>query len=105
MDKPREGDAKVRAIRKDVVIGESLPKPIPELVKEIKWLYDEALSGNLRQLVYAASDVGLEPIYNIVGESVNFTLMASTIDVVRHEYFTDVTYPSMKKENLGDVDD
>jgi hypothetical protein len=35
MGKPRE-DFKVRAIRKDVVIGESPLIPIPELVKEIQ---------------------------------------------------------------------
>lgn len=104
MDKPRE-DFKVRAIRKDVVIGESPLTPIPELVKEIQWLYNEALSGNLRQLVYAASDMSLNPIYNIVGESVNFTMMAATIDVVRYEYFNDVTYPSIKKDYGGDVDE
>ena len=102
---PTPKDTKVRAIRHDVVIDNANPEPIPELVKETKWLYDEALSGNLRQLVYAASDIGLDPIYNIVGESVNFTLMAATIDVVKHEYFIDVTHPSMKKENLGELDD
>jgi hypothetical protein len=103
MDKPRE-DFKVRAIRKDVVIGESSLIPIPELVKEIQWLYNEALSGNLRELAYAASDMSLNPIYNIVGESVNFTMMAATLDVVKQEYFNNVTYPSIKKEDLEDGD-
>lgn len=60
-------DTKVRAIRRDVVIDNSHPEPIPELVKETKWLYDEALAGNLRELVYSASDMGIEPIYKIVG--------------------------------------
>jgi hypothetical protein len=98
-------DQKVRAIREGVVIEEESPKPIPELVKETKWLYDLALSGDLRELVYAASDMSLNPIYNIVGESVNFTMMAATIDVVKHEYFSDVTLPSIKKEILGEIDD
>ena len=104
MDKPRE-DFKVRAIRKDVVIGESPLIPIPELVKEVQWLDNEALSGNLREIAYAASYMGLNPIYNIVGESVNFTMMAATIDVVKQEYFNKVTYPSIKKDYDGDVDD
>lgn len=98
-------DPKVRAIREGVVIEEESPKPIPELVKETKWLYDLALTGDLRELVYAASDMSLNPIYNIVGESVNFTMMAATIDVVKHEYFSDVTLPSIQKEILGEIDD
>lgn len=104
MDKPRE-DLKVRAIRNDVVIGGFLPKPIPELVKETKWLYDEALSGNLRELVYAASDMGIEPIYKIVGDSVNYPMMLSSIDVARDEYFQTVIIPSIRKEESGDSDE
>lgn len=98
-------DTKVRAIRRDVVIDNTNPEPIPELVKEAKWLYDMASSGVIRELVYAASDMSLNPIYNIVGESVNFTMMAATIDVVKQEYFNKVTYPSIKKGYDGDVDE
>lgn len=97
-------DTKVRAIRRDVVIDNSPPEPIPELVKETKWLYDEALSGNLRELAYSASDTGVEPIYNIVGESVNFTMMNTTLDVLKHEYMVNVVLPSIQTE-VGDADE
>lgn len=98
-------DTKVRAIRRDVVIDNSNPEPIPELVKETKWLYDMATSGVLRELVYSASDVGIEPIYNIVGESVNYPMMVATLDVARDEYFNTVVIPSVSKRYLEDVDE
>lgn len=98
-------DTKVRAIRRDVVIDNSHPEPIPELVKETKWLYDMATSGVLRELVYSASDVGIEPIYNIVGESVNYPMMVATLDVARDEYFNTVVIPSVSKRYLEDVDE
>lgn len=98
-------DTKVRAIRRDVVIDNSHPEPIPELVKETKWLYDMATSGVLRELVYSASDVGIEPIYNIVGESVNYPMMVATLDVARDEYFSTVVIPSISKRYLEDVDE
>lgn len=95
-------DTKVRAIRRDVVIDNSHPEPIPELVKETKWLYDMALAGNLRELVYSASDMGIEPIYKIVGDSVNYPMMLSSIDVARDEYFQTVVIPSVRKRDLGE---
>lgn len=95
-------DTKVRAIRRDVVIDNSHPEPIPELVKETKWLYDEALAGNLRELVYSASDMGIEPIYKIVGDSVNYPMMIATLDVARDEYFQTVVIPSICKRELGE---
>ncbi len=95
-------DSKIRAIRRDVVIDNSHPEPIPELVKETKWLYDMALTGNLRELVYSASDMGTEPIYNIVGESVNYPMMVATLDVARGEYFQTVVVPSIRKRELGE---
>lgn len=98
-------DSKIRAIRHDVVIDNSHPPPIPELVKETKWLYDEALSGNLRELVYSASDMGIEPIYNIVGDSVNYPTMIATLDVAREEYFQTVVVPSIRNNNYGEIDD
>lgn len=98
-------DTKVRAIRRDVVIDNSHPEPIPELVKETKWLYDMALAGNLRELVYSASDIGIEPIYKIVGDSVNYPMMLSSIDVARDEYFQTVVIPSISKRYLEDVDE
>jgi cAMP phosphodiesterase len=48
--------------------------------------------------------MSLNLIYNIVGESVNSTMMAATIDVVKQEYFNNVTYPSIKKGDLEDSD-
>lgn len=95
-------DTKVRAIRRDVVIDNFPPEPIPELVKETKWLYDMALAGNLRELVYSASDMGIEPIYKIVGDSVNYPMMLSSIDVARDEYFQTVVIPSVRKKDLGE---
>ena len=80
-------DTKVRAIRRDVVIDNSNPEPIPELVKE---------------LVYAASDMGIEPIYKIVGDSVNYPMMISSLDVARDEYFQTVVIPSIRKRDLGE---
>ena len=98
-------DTKVRAIRRDVVIDNANPEPIPELVKETKWLYDMASSGVLRELVYAASDMGIEPIYKIVGDSVNYPMMIASIDVARDEYFQTIVIPSIRKNELGDLDD
>lgn len=95
-------DTKVRAIRRDVVMDNANPEPILELVKETKWLYDEALAGNLRELVYSASDMGIEPIYKIVGDSVNYPMMLSTLDVARDEYFQTVVIPSSRKRDLGE---
>ena len=96
-------DTKVRAIRRDVVIDNANPEPIPELVKETKWLYDEALAGNLRELVYAASDMGIEPIYKIVGDSVNYPMMLSSIDVARDEYFRTIVIPTVSKKEIEDL--
>jgi hypothetical protein len=104
MDTPKK-DSKIRAIRRDVVIDNANPEPIPELVKETKWLYDMASSGVLRELVYAASDMGIEPIYKIVGDSVNYPMMLSSIDVARDEYFQTIVIPSIRKNELGDLDD
>lgn len=98
-------DTKVRAIRRDVVIDNSNPEPIPELVKETKWLYDMALAGNLRELVYSASDMGIEPIYKIVGDSVNYPMMIATIDVAKDEYFQTVVIPSIRKIDLETLDE
>ena len=104
MDTPKK-DSKVRAIRRDVVIDNTNPEPIPELVKETKWLYDMATAGVLRELVYAASDMSIEPIYKIVGDSVNYPMMLSSIDVARDEYFQTIVIPSICKNELGDLDD
>ena len=98
-------DTKVRAIRRDVVIDNANPEPIPELVKETKWLYDMASSGVLRELVYAASDMGIEPIYKIVGDSVNYPMLLASLDVARDEYFQTIVIPSIRKNELGDLDD
>ena len=102
---PTPKDTKVRAIRHDVVIDNANPEPIPELVKETKWLYDMASSGVLRELVYAASDMGIEPIYKIVGDSVNYPMLLASLDVARDEYFQTIVIPSIRKNELGDVDD
>ena len=96
-------DTKVRAIRRDVVIDNANPEPIPELVKETKWLYDMASSGVLRELVYAASDMGIEPIYKIVGDSVNYPMMLSSIDVARDEYFRTIVIPTVSKKEIEDL--
>ena len=98
-------DTKVRAIRRDVVIDNATPEPIPELVKETEWLYNQALAGNLRELVYAASDMSIEPIYKIVGDSVNYPMLLASIDVARDEYFQTIVIPSIRKNELGDLDD
>lgn len=103
MDIPK--DSKIRAIRRDVVIDNTNPPPIPELVKETKWLYDAAIAGNLRELVYSASDIGIEPIYKIVGESVNYTMMYCTLETVKDKYFEDVVKPSIRQDELGEVDE
>lgn len=107
MDTPRDEakPSKVRAIRKDVVIEDSSPKPIPELVEEVKWLYNEALSGNLRELAYAASDMGLEPIYNIVGDSVNYPMLYSTLEVVKQKYFEDIVAPTIRYKELQEIEE
>ena len=103
---PTPKDTKVRAIRHDVVIDNTNPEPIPELVKETKWLYDMASSGVLRELVYAASDMGIEPIYKIVGDSVNYPMLLASLDVARDEYFQTIVIPSIRKRDLGeDLDD
>lgn len=103
---PTPKDTKVRAIRHDVVIDNTNPEPIPELVKETKWLYDMASSGVLRELVYAASDMGIEPIYKIVGDSVNYPMLLASLDVARDEYFQTIVIPSIRKNELGeDLDD
>ena len=102
---PTPKDTKVRAIRHDVVIDNTNPEPIPELVKETKWLYDMASSGVLRELAYAASDMGIEPIYKIVGDSVNYPMLLASLDVARDEYFQTIVIPSIRKNELGDVDD
>ena len=61
-----------------------------------------ATAGVLRELVYAASDMGIEPIYKIVGDSVNYPMMLSSIDVARDEYFQTVVIPSIRKRDLGE---
>lgn len=43
---PTPKDTKVRAIRHDVVIDNTNPPPVPELVKETKWLYDMAINNS-----------------------------------------------------------
>lgn len=96
-------DTKVRAIRRDVVIDNATPEPIPELVKETEWLYNQALAGNLRELVYAASDMSIEPIYKIVGESVNYPMLLASLDVVRDEYFRTIVIPTVSKKEIEDL--
>ena len=96
-------DTKVRAIRRDVVIDNANPEPIPELVKETKWLYDMATAGVLRELVYAASDMSIEPIYKIVGESVNYPMLLASLDVARDEYFRTIVIPTVSKKEIEDL--
>ena len=100
---PTPKDTKVRAIRCDVVIDNANPEPIPELVKETKWLYDMATAGVLRELVYAASDMGIEPIYKIVGESVNYPMLLASLDVARDEYFRTIVIPTVSKKEIEDL--
>ena len=100
---PTPKDTKVRAIRRDVVIDNANPEPIPELVKETKWLYDMATAGVLRELVYAASDMSIEPIYKIVGESVNYPMLLASLDVARDEYFRTIVIPTVSKKEIEDL--
>jgi hypothetical protein len=49
--------------------------------------------------------MSIEPIYKIVGDSVNYPMMLSSIDVARDEYFQTIVIPSIRKNELGDLDD
>ena len=98
--------SKVRAIRSDVLIDRKFPEPVEELVTELKLLLAEAESGNLREIVYAASDTGLFPRYGHFGVAVDTNMMYTTLEVIKQKYFEDVIRHSFDWEELGeDVDD
>ena len=93
-DKPK--DKKIVGIRKDVVIQETEEvkhEPIPELVEELKLLYEEAKAGTLRELCYAACDITDTPRFRISGEPYNFTLMSTNLKVLDSMYTDIVVLP------------
>ena len=97
---PTPKDTKVRAIRHDVVIDNANPEPIPELVKEMRLLLVEAECGNLREIVYAASDTGVFPRYGHFGVAVDSNMVYTTLEVIKQKYFEDVIRHSFDWEEL-----
>ena len=47
--------------------------------------------------------MGIEPIYKIVGDSVNYPMMLSSIDVARDEYFRTIVIPTVSKKEIEDL--
>lgn len=100
-----EKKSNVKAIRKDVVIEKALPEPHPEVVAEIEWLLGEAKSGNIQELVYAASDQTNTPIFGIYGDPINFPMMQNSLKVLNYMYFHGTTLPTMLGIDVESIED
>lgn len=87
--------ANVKAIRKGIEIEEKKPAPIPEIVKALESLLEQAKSGNLRELCFTALNEDQTYSVNILGEAIDFTLSYSLLAVLKDNYFEAITYPNL----------
>lgn len=91
---------KIRAIRKDIVIDNETPKlePIPQLVELLARLYEDAKSGNMREMCFVSINADETANRGIIGEPYNFTLTQSHLLVLVDDYFEGATRPFLTGE-------
>lgn len=95
----KDKDKKVIGIRKDVVIQgkEENEPPIEALVKLTKVLYEDALSGNMREFAYAACNNDEDFIsFGMAGQlGYNYTLMSTKLRTLSLQYDMNISLPAL----------
>jgi hypothetical protein len=97
----------IKAIRAGIEIKteDTFPEPQPEVVAAIEDLLGLAKTGNLREVSFVAINHDDTHKFGTVGDPVNFTMMASCLEVVKTNYFEMVTFPVLMGVYFDEVDE